>query len=119
MVVLSGLDCPTTGCVGTELRILPELTPDATPPVAFDRLQCLISDGMDNLIYGLQTTPACTPVPLSAVASPDGISLSWEGDGFRLQGAETLAGPWYDLGNCSPLSLPGNSVLRVFRLLCD
>jgi hypothetical protein len=119
LVVLSGLDCPTPGCVGTELRILPELTSAAVPPVAFDRLQCLISEGMDNLIYGLQTTPACTPVPLNAVASPGGISLSWVGDGFRLQGAETLAGPWYDLGNSSPLRLPDNSSLRVFRLLCD
>jgi hypothetical protein len=54
LVVLNGLDCPSTGCVGTELRILAELTPNATPPVAFAGLQCLISDGMDNLIYGLQ-----------------------------------------------------------------
>jgi hypothetical protein len=66
-------------------------------------------------LLGLQTTP----VPLNAVAGPGGITLSWEGDGFRVQGAETLAGPWYDLGNSSPLSLPGNSALRVFRLLCD
>jgi hypothetical protein len=105
--------------VGTELRILPELTKTATPPVAFTGLQCLISEGMDNLIYGLQTTPACTPVPLNAVASPDGISLSWEGDGFRLQGAETLAGPWYDLGVSSPATLPADYALRVFRLICD
>ena len=119
VVVMNGLDCPTTGCVGTELRILPELTSAAVPPVAFDGLQCLISEGMDNLIYGLQTTPTCTPVPLNAVAGPGGIILSWEGDGFRLQGAEALAGPWYDLGNSSPLSLPVKSGLRVFRLLCD
>jgi hypothetical protein len=119
VVVISGLDCPTTGCVGTELRILPELTPAAVPPVAFDGLQCLISEGMDNLIYRLQTTPACSPVPLNAVASPGGIILSWEGDGFRVQGAETVAGPWYDLGLISPVTLSVNYPLRVFRLLCD
>jgi hypothetical protein len=119
VVVLSGLDCPSIGCVGTELRILPELTTSATPPVAFMGLQCLISDGMDDLIYGLQTTPACTPVPLNAVATPEAITLSWAGDGFRLQGAETLAGPWYDLGVDSPAILPANYALRVFRLLCN
>jgi hypothetical protein len=119
VIVLSGLDCPTTGCVGTELRILPELTTSATPPVAFMGLQCSITAGMDELIYGLQTTPACTPVPLNVVAGPEGITLSWEGDGSRLQGAETLAGPWYDLGVCSPATLPTSSTLRVFRLLCD
>jgi hypothetical protein len=117
--VLSGLDCPSGVCEGTELRILAELTSDSTPPVAFTGLECRISEGMDNLIYGLQTTPACTPVPLNVVATSDGISLSWEGDGFRLQGAETLAGPWYDLGVSSPTTLPANSGLRVFRLLCD
>jgi hypothetical protein len=117
--VLSGLDCPSPGCVGTELRILPELTPDSMPPVAFTGLQCLISEGMDNLIYGLQTTPACTPVPINVTTTPDGITLTWEGDGFRLQGAETLAGPWYDLGVASPVPLPASSALRLFRLRCD
>ena len=117
--VLSGLDCPSGICEGTELRILAELLPDSTPPVAFTGLECLISEGMDNLIYDLQTTPACTPVPLNVVATSDGITLSWEGDGFRLQGAETSDGPWYDLGVSSPATLPANSGLRVFRLLCD
>jgi hypothetical protein len=117
--VFSGLDCPSGVCEGTELRILAELLPDSTPPVAFTGLECLISEGMDNLIYDLQTTPACTPVPLNVVATSDGISLSWEGDGFRLQGAETVDGPWYDLGVSSPATLPANSGLRVFRLLCD
>jgi len=36
-----------------------------------------------------------------------------------LQGAETLAGPWYDLGVDSPVTLPANTALRLFRLLCD
>jgi hypothetical protein len=117
--VLSGLDCQGAVCEGTELRILAELTPDSTPPVAFTGLECRISEDMDNLIYDLQTTPACSPVPLNVAATSDGISLSWEGDGFRLQGAETVAGPWYDLGVSSPMTLPANYALRVFRLLCD
>jgi hypothetical protein len=119
VTVLSGLDCGTAGCIGTELRILPELTTDANPPVAFTGLSCLISDGMDNLITRLQTVPACAPAPITVSATPNGTSLSWDGDGFRLQGAETVAGPWYDLGVSSPAVLPANSDLRVFRLICD
>jgi hypothetical protein len=116
---VSGLDCSRGVCEGTELRILAELTPDSTPPVAFAGLECLISEGMDNLIYGLETTPACIPVPLNTVATPDVITLRWEGDGFRLQGAETVGGPWYDLGVNSPAPLPPSSGLRVFRLISD
>ena len=37
----------------------------------------------------------------------------------RLQGAEALTGPWYDLGVSSPVTLPTNTSLRVFRLICD
>jgi hypothetical protein len=102
--------------VGTELRILAELTPDATPPVAFTGLQCLISDGMDDLIYGLQTTPAGLSAPLNAAADADGITLSWQGDGFNLQGAENVVGPWYDLRVDSQLTLPLRYPWRFYRL---
>ena len=117
--VLSGLPCPTTGCVGTELRILPEFTTTSTPPAAFTELECLLSEGMDNLIYRLETMPACAPVPLDATATPDGIHLNWDGDGFHLEGAESLGGPWYDLGVSPPVTLPANSSVRVFRLRCE
>jgi len=118
IVVLAGLNC-STGCTGTELRIIAELPTTATPPVAFTGLDCFISEDMDNLIYGLQTTPACSPVPLNVNATSAGINMSWQGDGFRLQGAESPSGPWYDLGVSSPVTLPANDALRVFRLLCD
>ena len=117
--VLSGLDCPSGVCEGTELRLIAELTPQSLPPVAFTELSCLISPDMDNLIYGLTTVSACTPVPLNAQVSDTGLVLSWDGDGFHLQGAETLGGPWYDLGSTSPAVLPANYGLRVFRLICD
>ncbi len=73
----------------------------------------------DNLLYGLQTTPACSPVPLDVNATPTEISLNWQDDGFRLQGAETLCGPRYDLGVEAPVTLPVKSAARFFRLLCD
>ena len=118
IVVLAGLKC-SSGCTGTELRIIAETSTMATPPTAFTGMDYLISAGMDNLIYGLQTTPACSPVPMAVNATANGITLNWQGDGFRLQGAESLSGPWYDLGASAPVMLPANSALRFFRLICD
>ena len=119
ITVLGGLECSSGLCVGTELRILAELTPAATPPLAFTGLECLIAAGMDNLIYRLQTTPACSPVPLNVVATAGGVTLGWTGDGFHLQGAESVLGPWYDLEVESPATIPAGSASRVFRLRCD
>jgi len=119
VIVLNGLGCPGIGCIGTELRIIANLSAAARPPAAFTGLECVIGEGMDNRIANLQTTPACTPQPITANMKPGGVSLNWSGDGFRLQGAETVAGPWYDLGPIAPVTLPANSSLRLFRLRCD
>jgi len=74
--VLSGFGCPSGVCEATEPRILAELTPDATPSVALTGLECHLSEDMDNLIYDLQTKPACTPVPRNVVTTSDGINLN-------------------------------------------
>ena len=74
---------------------------------------------MDYLIHRLQTTPACTPVPLRVIPATDGVTLSWDGDGFHLQGAESVTGPWYDLNVESPATIPATAAQRVFRLRCD
>ena len=118
ITVLGGLNC-SAGCTGTELRIVAEMSKGSTPPVAWSGLSCLVGNGMDDLIYALQTTPAATPVSINATATSAGVTLNWAGDGYRLQGAETLSGPWYDLGVSSPLALPPNYTLRVFRLISD
>jgi hypothetical protein len=118
IVVLAGLNC-STGCAGTELRIIAETSTMSTPPSAFTGMDCFINADMDNLIYGLQTTPVCLPVPIAVNGTATGITLDWQGDGFRLQGAESLISPWYDLGASAPVMLPANSALRFFRLLCD
>ncbi|PWU12949.1 MAG: hypothetical protein C5B50_20390 [Verrucomicrobia bacterium] len=118
VIVLAGLNC-STGCSGTELRILAELSKTSVPPVAFTGFDCFLNADMDNLIYNLRTTPACSPVPLNVTADAIGIHLTWQGDGFRLQGAESVTGPWYDLGVTSPVTLPANYSLRLFRLVCD
>jgi hypothetical protein len=119
MSVILGLACTTGTCEGDELRLIADLPPTAAPPVAYTGLEFGINDGMDLRIANLQTTPACTPVPLTVTRTSSGIILTWPDDGFGLQGAETLLGPWYDLGVTSPVALPVNSSLRVFRLRCD
>ncbi len=117
--VLDGLSCGASGCVGTELRVIAEPSTSFTPPSAYIGLGVSIGDETDYLIHRLQTTPACSPIPLQVTPSTSGVTLSWEGDGFHLQGAETLPGPWYDLGVSPPVTIPANSAVRVFRLRCE
>jgi hypothetical protein len=117
--VLSGLDCPPTDCVGTDLRIIPESSTTGAPPVAFGPLSIALSAGMDVLLSGLQTTPACVPLVLNVEKTASCISLTWAADGFHLLGAENVNGPWYDLGVNSPVQLPANHSARYFRLSCD
>jgi len=119
IVVAGGLDCGTLGCVGTELRIIAEPSAPFTPPIAYTGLESLIGEEMDYLIHRLQTTPACAPLPLQVAPTSSGVVLSWAGDGFHLQGAETVNGPWYDLEVESPATIPAISTSRVFRLRCE
>ncbi len=116
--VYTGLDCPG-GCTGTELRIFPELSSMQPAPATYTQLQCQFSEGTDVLLTDFQRTLACPPGPLSVTRTTSGFTLDWLGDTFRLQGAESLPGPWYDLGVTAPVTLPANSNLRLFRLICD
>jgi hypothetical protein len=117
--VNGGFDCPAAGCAGTELRIIPEFPTGQLAPTVFTDLQCQVSNGADLLFYRLERTLDCTPGPLNVTRTSPGITLTWPDDGFRLQGAETVNGPWYDLGVSSPVTLLANSNLRAFRLVCD
>ena len=119
IVVASGLDCGTLGCAGTELRLIAETSTMFTPPSAYTGLSVTIGEERDYLIHRLQTTPACTPIPLHVVAASEGVTLTWAGDGFHLQGAENVNGPWYDLDVESPAAIPAGESPRVFRLRCD
>jgi hypothetical protein len=117
--VMSGMACGSTGCVGTELRIIAEPSTSYTPPLAYTGLNVTIGQDMDYLIHRLHTTPACAPMPLQVTPGTNGVTLSWTGDGFHLQGAETVGGPWYDLEVTSPATIPASADARVFRLRCD
>lgn len=113
------LDCGGLPCVGDELRILAEYEPATTPPAALLGLDFGVSEDMDQQLYNLHTSPACAEAPLYSARTTNGVEVSWSGEGFRLQGAETADGPWYDLGVSSPVGLSAGTPLRVFRLRCD
>lgn len=119
VLVLDGLNCGSTGCIGTELRVIAEPSTKFTPPTAYAGFNAAIGEDMYYLLHRLQTSPACSPIPLHVSASSDGVTLSWEGDGFHLQGAESVEGPWYDLNVESPATISAASSPRVFRLRCD
>jgi hypothetical protein len=106
-------------CTATEVRVLAELEAHSTPPTAYTGLEFGLADGMAMQVLDLQTTPACVPTALHVARTSSGITLTWAADGFRLQGAERVTGPWYDLGVNSPVTLPAGSTLRLFRLKCD
>jgi hypothetical protein len=74
---------------------------------------------MENLVYDLQRVLACPPTPLSVSYTGGNAILSWSGTNYRLLGAETLDGPWVELGTASPVALTPNAPQRFFRLVCD
>lgn len=119
ILVWSGLDCGSLGCVGTELRLIGEMSTASTPPTAYTGMSVTVGEEMDYLIHRLQTIPACAPALLQVTRTPGGVILSWSGDGFHLQGAEFVNGPWYDLGVESPAAIPAGANTRLFRLRCD
>jgi hypothetical protein len=108
-----------SGFICNEVQFIPELPPGSLPFPFYSELQCLASAGTENLLYDLRRTPTCTPVPINLSHTADGIGVTWEGQGFRLQGAENLTGPWYDLGVSSPVNLGASHPARFFRLACD
>jgi hypothetical protein len=119
IVLPGGGGLPPQDVIGDECRVLAETPPGVPHPDYYSGFEFIATDGADWGVSELQTTPACTPVPLDLARTSEGIVATWEGDGFRLQGAVDLTGPWLDLGVGSPASLPAGHPARFFRLLCD
>ena len=113
----TGLSC--AGCVGDTLRIIPELPPGLFPPAYASELQAVASEGMSSTVFDLQTTSGCPPALFNLTPTSSGLTLDWSAAGYRLQGAETPAGPWYELGSASPVTVPASAQLRLFRLVCQ
>ena len=119
IILAGGGGLPPQSVDGDECRIIAELPPGSPLPDAYTSFEFLASEGGDWGVSGLQTTPACTPIPISPTRTSDGVVFVWQGDGFRLQGAVSPTGPWLDLGVSSPVTLPVSHPGRFFRLICD
>jgi hypothetical protein len=108
-----------SGFICDEVQLIPELSPGSLPFAFYSELQGLATAGTENLLYDLRRTLACTPVPLNVLRTTDSTVLTWQGQGFRLQGAENSTGPWLELGASSPVSLSASHPARFFRLVCN
>src|SRR6185369_13544525 len=100
-----GFDEPEQFVDADEFRILAELPPGAPHPDFYSAFEFISNDGPTWRVSNLTRTLICTPSPITIVRSPSTIALSWSGEGFRLEGAETVTGPWFDLGVDSPVLL--------------
>lgn len=106
------------GFLGDELRIVPTL-PAGTAYEFSGELQCRTTAGVETLLHGILRQSACALAPLSVTPGSAGTVITWSGDGYRLLGAETLDGPWLELGVRSPFVLAPNAPQRFFRLVCE
>jgi hypothetical protein len=105
--------------VADEFRILAEMPDDAPRPEYYSAFEILTSEGLETLAYDLQRAPACAPTALHITHTADGLALDWTGAGFRLEGAESVDGPWLDLGVTEPTALPAGATMRFYRLACE
>jgi hypothetical protein len=107
--------------IGDEFRILAEVPPGVPPPdYYYTGLDLFASDGPTWVVTNPQRILACPPTALSIAPNGNGgIEVTWPDAAFRLQGAEQVTGPWYDLGADSPVTVPPEHPARFFRLLCD
>jgi hypothetical protein len=107
------------GFICDEVQFIPEL-PVGSPPIPFyGELHSLGSEGLDSTLYGLQRVAACAPASLAITPTKTGMVIAWPVEGYRLLGAESLDGPWIDLGVASPVQMAPNAAQRYFRLVCD
>jgi hypothetical protein len=112
---------PDEVVMGDEFRILAEMPPGVPPPdFYYTGFEFFASDGPTWVVTNPQRTLACPPTALSITPGDNGnLSITWPDAAFRLQGAETVTGPWYDLGADAPVTVPRDHPARFFRLLCD
>ena len=110
IVLTSSEDFAVSGITGDEVRILPEL-PAGTERMSISRLEVITSAGMESILYELETTSALAPTRLNIRQAGENVVLDWHGDGYTLQGAENVEGPWIDV--CDPPSATGDGNYEV------
>jgi hypothetical protein len=107
------------GFVCDEVQIIPERPPGTPHPDYFSGLEFIASEDADWGVEEMTTTSICVAEPVAILETSGNVTVTWTGTIFRLQGAEQIAGPWYDLGAASPVTVPAASSARFFRLVCD
>jgi len=115
----SSAGLPPLSVIGDEFRILAEPPPGTPPPAFYSGFEFFATEDADWGVSELTRTTICVPAPLAIARGSDSVIVTWSGEPFRLQGAEAVAGPWFDLGVQSPVEVPAPSVARYFRLVCD
>jgi hypothetical protein len=104
-------------CTGDELRIIPGLPPGEPVVDSFSQLQCFSSQGLESVLYDAHTVSAVQPPTLSLDAGSGQVILAWPDDRCHLQVAESMGGPWYDMAQTSPATIPAGEAQRFFRLV--
>jgi len=121
MIMLPGSSAgqPPLIVAGDEFRILAEMPPGAPHPDYYSGFEFVASEDGDWGVTELQRTTICVAQPVAIAESTGNVVVTWTGATFRLQGAEQVTGPWFDLGADSPVQVPASSTARFFRLVCD
>jgi hypothetical protein len=78
-----------------------------------------LSEGVEAVLRGLTRASAVPSPVLQTKRSSAGIGIEWPGVGYRLLGAETLAGPWIDLGLLGGTELQPVGDARYFQLISE
>src|SRR5207248_8419995 len=102
--------------MGDEFRILAEMSPDAPHPDFYSGFEFVASDGPMWQVSGVRRTLPCPPVGVTIMPGSAGLLITWPSENSRLQGAENVSGPWFDLGVESPVALAPGHPARFFRL---
>ncbi|MEY2410277.1 MAG: hypothetical protein QOF48_2947 [Verrucomicrobiota bacterium] len=110
---------PASDVEGDEFLVLAELPAGAPHPDYYTAFEFIATENADWGLTGLQRTLACASAPLSIARNPAGVTVNWSSEGSRLQGAEFVRGPWYDLGPAAPVTIPSDHSARFLRLICD
>jgi hypothetical protein len=101
--------------MGDEFRVLAELAPGAPHPDYYSGMEFIVTSGANWGVHSLDTTSALSPPTAAISLGPDGVSSPPPPEGFHFLGAESVLGPWFDLGPVVDRVAATNGT-RVIRL---
>ena len=115
---LLDLSNPSGGLFNLDTEFFPtdNPNPNHTGSVAFGPNRVYAQDS-NNGVIALTLNVSCVPSQLTVTHSGPNLILSWGRGDYRLQGASNLRN-WSDIPGASPVTAPGSSGTRFFRLVC-